>query len=93
MSLVIDSDVESVVAFMQSSIDAERLLGVSDAVAKIAPLIWSGYARRHIDVVSLTNGQIFSGSETLRQAAIESAPATRCAGDDFEAAEDEAEQR
>jgi hypothetical protein len=63
MTIAIDRSVEEVLTFMQSNIQADRLIAVSEAVAGIAPLIWGKYPRRSIDALSFDNGQV-TGNET-----------------------------
>jgi len=43
MDCVLDEDVKAVAEFMQNQIPASRLVAVAQAVAQIAPLMWSRY--------------------------------------------------
>lgn len=43
MSPVLDEDIQRVMEYMQGSIAADRLVSISVAIAKLAPLLWGHY--------------------------------------------------
>jgi hypothetical protein len=43
MEIVIDPDVKAVAEFMQSRIEARKLVGVAESLRAIAPILWGHY--------------------------------------------------
>jgi hypothetical protein len=86
MELVIDPDVKAVAEFMQSKIEARKLIGVAESLRAVAPIIWAHYDQipvRGIELLaeplSLKAREHCSES---RLVASESVPACLRAGDD-----------
>ena len=48
-----DWRVQTVLAFMQQVLPADDLRGVAEAVASIAPAIWSHHQQKHVTSISL----------------------------------------
>jgi hypothetical protein len=57
MELIIDPDVKAVAEFMQSSVQACRLVSVAQAVAKLAPILWDIYDAEAVRALSLEHPQ------------------------------------
>lgn len=53
MEMKVDSDVQSVLEFMQQNIQASRLTGVADSLPQMARLLWSRYPQEPCFAVSL----------------------------------------
>lgn len=56
MDLRVDPDVQEVAEFMQRRIAASRLVGVADALAAIAPVLWGRYQPEMVDALRLDGG-------------------------------------
>ncbi len=77
--LEIDPDVQAVLEFMQTSMTADKLVGVAESLPVIARLIWGRYTQRHFQAVDL----IYPKLGPSQSIAIESVPAQGRADDDF----------
>ena len=51
MILEMDEHLKSVVEFMQSTIPAEKIVGVANAISALAPSFWGQYG--HDDIVAI----------------------------------------
>ena len=54
MQVILDSDVQAVLEFMQDRNPAARLLAVAEGLPKIARLLWDGTQQEPFRVASLT---------------------------------------
>lgn len=52
-TLVMDSDVQIVLEFMQSNIPAVRFVAVANAIKAIAPLLWGEYQPEKVQILWL----------------------------------------
>lgn len=66
--LEMDVDLKLVLEFMQSNMSASKLIGVAQALAAVAPIIWSRYERDDVHALVLSVPPLTRGS-TLQQAA------------------------
>ena len=55
MELTLDSDVKKVMEFMQENIAANKLLGVSESLPKIAKLLWDRYPQEEVYAVNFSS--------------------------------------
>ena len=85
MNLRVDSDVRSVLEYMQTTIPTNKLIGVAEAVLGAAPLLWGKYPQEPVDAMTLET-QPINIACAKQPAAIESGPVQDCAGDDSAAA-------
>ena len=76
-NLVIDSDVQSVLEFMQERIVAAKLIGVADVIPKMARLLWEGFPQEPCAVACLSLSKTVEQNPTL-QVSIESSQAPVC---------------
>lgn len=53
LSLRIDPDVQSVLAFMQQNIDSAKLVGVAQSIPGLAKLLWGGWQQGPVRTVAL----------------------------------------
>jgi hypothetical protein len=61
-SVVIDSDIQAVVEFMQTRIAASRLVAVAGGLAAMAPLLWGHYKTEAVQAVRLEPHAITAGA-------------------------------
>ena len=54
MELMIDPDVQAVLEFMQSNLQASRLVAVACALPQMATLLWGHYPQEHCCALTLT---------------------------------------
>jgi uncharacterized protein YjeT (DUF2065 family) len=54
VSVEMDSDVQSVAAFMQAQIAASRLVAVAEGLAAIAPALWGRYVPEPVQALRLS---------------------------------------
>jgi hypothetical protein len=79
MTIEMDRDLLSVLAFMQGRVPAPKLLGTAEAVSKLAPLVWGQHEQEAIRAIELVADPI-CGSPRV---AIESSLEQLCVGDGF----------
>jgi len=53
MQIVVDSDVQAVLEFMQANLPADKLLGVADGIPEMARLLWKQYPQEPCPVMVL----------------------------------------
>lgn len=58
MEIEMDADVKAVMEFMQRTLPAARLVSVSEAVRKIAPVVWGHYPTEEVRALNLAEGSI-----------------------------------
>lgn len=81
---VLDSDVRKVVEFMQTEIEAQRLVGVADCLPQMARLLWEQVPQEPVRALQLVvpkprpSQSDASGSVVLADAGGDSAAATAC---------------
>jgi len=80
MEVVIDPDVKAVAEFMQSKIEARKLVGVADSLRAIAPILWGQYGDSPVQGIELLNEPITCESQSV---SIESALPEAHADDGF----------
>ena len=68
---MIDPDVKAIAEFMQSQIEARKLLGVAESLRAIAPILWGHYDRTTFPAIELVAAPI-SESHGSRSIASES---------------------
>jgi hypothetical protein len=61
MKLRVDSDLQSVVEFMQANIPTSKLLATAEAVALLGPVIWSHHERNSVAPAMLVSEPISLG--------------------------------
>ena len=66
--LEMDVDLKLVLEFMQSNMPASKLVGVAQALAAVAPILWARYEREDVHALVLSVPPFTRGS-TLQQAA------------------------
>ena len=49
-----DPDVLAVTQFMQASVSADKLIGVSSAIAQLAPALWGHFDRSEVRALTLS---------------------------------------
>jgi hypothetical protein len=54
LTLSTDPDVLAVLEFMQTNIEAAKLIGVAKSVAELAPSLWCRYGTLQVRALSLT---------------------------------------
>jgi len=79
MEVVIDPDVKRVAEFMQSKIDARKLVGVAESLRNMAMMLWGHYERDRFNALELRGESITCASQ---QAAIELEHSNPCVDDD-----------
>jgi hypothetical protein len=80
MNIAIDPDVLAVTEFLQARIPARRLVGVAEAVATLAPILWGQHAPEPVQALRL-NAEPIAAVVRTPKASNESGPAGDCAGD------------
>lgn len=80
MEVVIDPDVKATAEFMQSRIEARKLVGVAESLRAIAPILWGHYDGGPVKGIELAPDPITSGPLL---AAKELPLEQVCVGDDF----------
>ena len=78
MKIEIDPDVKAVAEFMQSKIEARKLVGVAESLRAIAPIIWGHHDQSRVVAIKLCGSPITRAS---RLDASELPPAPACARD------------
>lgn len=68
-NLIMDDDLKLVMEFMQSNMPASKLVGVAQALAAVAPVMWARYEREDVHALVLSVPPLTRGS-TLQSAAI-----------------------
>lgn len=81
MEIEMDSDVKAVVEFMQITLPAARLVAVSDAVQKVAPVLWGHYPTEEVQALRL-RAAISVGGPRTQSIASGYALGQPCADDD-----------
>jgi hypothetical protein len=66
--LEMDVDVKLVMEFMQENMSASKLVGVAQALATMAPIMWGWYEREKVCALALRHPALTRGS-TLQPAA------------------------
>lgn len=66
--LEMDADLKLVMEFMRENLPASKLVGVAQALAAVAPVLWGHYEREEVRALTLMNPPITRGS-TLQSAA------------------------
>jgi hypothetical protein len=83
MEVMIDPDVKAVAEFMQSNIEARKLVGVAESLRAIGPILWGQYDRHPVQAMELRSVPITCESQ---QVSTESAPKRLHAGGNSEEA-------
>lgn len=63
-SVVVDTDVQAVVEFMQTRIAASRLVAVADGLAAMAPLLWGHFQPEAVQAIRLEHEPIAAVADT-----------------------------
>ena len=59
MQIKLDEDVMSVIGYMQTQVQARKLVGVARALRELAPLLWGHHEQESIDVLRVVAEPIF----------------------------------
>jgi hypothetical protein len=70
-NLIVDSDVQAVIAFMQGNIPAARLVAVANGIASIAPLLWGQYQPESVQALRLVASPISLDDRHIQSVASE----------------------
>jgi len=82
MEAVIDPDVKAVAEFMQSNIEARKLVGVAESLRAIAPILWGRYNQTPVAGIELLAESVSPGLCESRSVANELAPVCLHVDDD-----------
>jgi hypothetical protein len=63
VEVVIDPDVRAVAEFIQSKIEARKLVGVAESLRAIAPILWSQYHHHPVQAIELRSDSITCESQ------------------------------
>lgn len=80
----IDAEASDVLAYMARNIPTSRLVGVANAVGKLAPLLWGHFASEEVRAARLCYPAISACDPHRRPDASEPRPVEACAGDGSE---------
>ena len=67
MEIVFDEDVRMILETMQSSIAAEKLIGIADALPQAARLLWNDYPQEPVRAATLFLPKICPSQSTASE--------------------------
>jgi hypothetical protein len=79
MEVVIDPDVKAVAEFMQSGIETRKLVGVTESLRAIAPILWGHYGSKPVIGIELAPETITCESRSVATGSAQ--PDSRAGGD------------